>query len=470
MSNNFQAGAAATWTKLTSPTRTEGHPQNILVLNDGALLATFSARINGSNLFTQSSGVFLSSNGGTTWTDRSDPKMTYYTRHLSLDPTDSAQNTWYVGTYGDWGMGSNNISGGLFKTTDRGQHWSQIYSGDGVESVTVNPTNADELYVATSRSGLLYSSNATSATPTFTQLSSYPFARPAGIFFNPYDNDEIWIASAGNGLRVGRVGHGLTVNKGGAGSGTVTSSPAGISCGSGCSSTFSSGTSVTLTANADSGSTFSGWAGGGCTGTGMCSITMTAATTVTATFNTSIPTCTYTLSSTSQTFTASAGSGTVTVGASSSSCTNTWTAISNVSWITITAGSSGTGNGTVVISVAANTTGAIRTGNITIADQTVVITQSAAGNQSVSLITSTSQTSYDTIQAAYEANTAVSGSIIKVQGVTLTETLLFSQNNSITLTGAYDSTFTTVGATMTTVSGSLTISGGVVTVANLVIQ
>ncbi|MBF0557989.1 MAG: hypothetical protein HQL08_04330 [Nitrospirae bacterium] len=287
MSNNFQTGASATWTKLNSPTRTEGHPQNIFILNDGNLLATFSARINGSNLFTKSSGVFISSDGGTTWIDRSDPKMTYYTRHLTIDPTDSTQNTWYVGTYGDWGMGSSNISGGLFKTSDRGQHWSQIYSGDGVESITVNPTNTDELYVATSRSGLLYSNNATSSTPTFTQLSAYPFSRPARIFFNPYDNDEIWVTSAGNGLRAGRVGHALSVNNKGTGSGTVTSSPAGISCGSGCSSTFTSGTSVTLTANADSGSTFSSWTGCDSASGNTCTVSITAAKSVTATFTVS---------------------------------------------------------------------------------------------------------------------------------------------------------------------------------------
>ena len=59
----------------------------------------------------------------------------------------------------------------------------------------------------------------------------------------------------------------LTVVKAGTGSGTVTSSPAGITCGSTCSALFASGTSVTLTATADSGSTFAGWSGEGCSGT-----------------------------------------------------------------------------------------------------------------------------------------------------------------------------------------------------------
>jgi hypothetical protein len=67
------------------------------------------------------------------------------------------------------------------------------------------------------------------------------------------------------------------------GSGTVTGT--GISCGSDCSEALNSGTSVTLSASAASGSTFTGWSGG-CSGTGTCSITLNANTTVTATFNT----------------------------------------------------------------------------------------------------------------------------------------------------------------------------------------
>ena len=66
----------------------------------------------------------------------------------------------------------------------------------------------------------------------------------------------------------------------------MTSSPAGISCGSDCSESYASGTSVTLTASAAGGSTFAGWSGA-CSGTGTCNVTMTAARSVTATFNTS---------------------------------------------------------------------------------------------------------------------------------------------------------------------------------------
>jgi hypothetical protein len=53
----------------------------------------------------------------------------------------------------------------------------------------------------------------------------------------------------------------LTVTKGGAGSGTVASSPDGILCGGTCAAPYASGTPVRLTPIADFGSAFSNWSG-----------------------------------------------------------------------------------------------------------------------------------------------------------------------------------------------------------------
>lgn len=76
----------------------------------------------------------------------------------------------------------------------------------------------------------------------------------------------------------------LSVTKAGTGAGTVTSAPAGINCGSICSAPFEQGKEIALTAVPASGSTFAGW-GGACTGTGSCKVPMSAAKSVTATFN-----------------------------------------------------------------------------------------------------------------------------------------------------------------------------------------
>lgn len=84
--------------------------------------------------------------------------------------------------------------------------------------------------------------------------------------------------------RFTRIQHTVTVAKSGTGSGSVSSSPAGITCGATCAALFDQGSSVTLTATADSGSTFAGWSGGGCSGTGTCTVTVAAATSVTAQF------------------------------------------------------------------------------------------------------------------------------------------------------------------------------------------
>ena len=77
----------------------------------------------------------------------------------------------------------------------------------------------------------------------------------------------------------------LTLAKAGTGTGSVGSSPAGISCGSGCASSFAYGTTVTLTASPAAGSAFAGWSGGGCSGAGSCTLTMSADQTTTASFN-----------------------------------------------------------------------------------------------------------------------------------------------------------------------------------------
>jgi hypothetical protein len=94
----------------------------------------------------------------------------------------------------------------------------------------------------------------------------------------------------------------LTITKAGTGTGTVTSNPSGINCGTACNANFTSGTNVTLTATPQTiacittpcpSNIWSGWSGA-CTGTAnTCTVTMTAAKTVTATFNfVDVPTAT----------------------------------------------------------------------------------------------------------------------------------------------------------------------------------
>ncbi len=85
--------------------------------------------------------------------------------------------------------------------------------------------------------------------------------------------------------------------------------------------------------------------------------------------------CTHSLSASSQSFPAAASIGSVTL-TTQGGCN--WPAESNVPWISITSGASGTGNGTVQFSVLANGTGAIRNGTLTIAGQVLTVYQGLA--------------------------------------------------------------------------------------------
>jgi len=77
----------------------------------------------------------------------------------------------------------------------------------------------------------------------------------------------------------------LTVAKQGKGRGDVDSSPPGISCGETCTVNYERGTLVTLAATPHTGSAFTGWSGGGCSGADTCSVTIEATTAVTAAFS-----------------------------------------------------------------------------------------------------------------------------------------------------------------------------------------
>ncbi len=87
------------------------------------------------------------------------------------------------------------------------------------------------------------------------------------------------------------------------GTGTVTSAPGGISCGTDCSEPYLSGTAVSLTASPAAGYVFSSWSGCASVSGTTCAVTMSAAKSVKATF-TAIPK--YTLKVTKS------GTGTVT--------------------------------------------------------------------------------------------------------------------------------------------------------------
>lgn len=95
--------------------------------------------------------------------------------------------------------------------------------------------------------------------------------------------------------------------------------------------------------------------------------------------------CSYSIQPGSQSFNGGGGSGGVNV-TTNAGCG--WTAASNASWITITSGASGSGNGSVGYFVAANSSTGARTGTITISGQTFTVTQT--GSQAVTAVSAAS--------------------------------------------------------------------------------
>ena len=94
----------------------------------------------------------------------------------------------------------------------------------------------------------------------------------------------------------GAVAQGLDVAVAVAGSGMVTSSPAGITCGTDCTESFASGAVVMLAATPMAGALFTGWSGGECSGTGLCTLSGNVPVSLTATFGSASPTVTLVVS------------------------------------------------------------------------------------------------------------------------------------------------------------------------------
>ncbi|MDX9822059.1 MAG: BACON domain-containing carbohydrate-binding protein, partial [Syntrophales bacterium] len=211
-------------------------------------------------------------------------------------------------------------------------------------------------------------------------------------------SNAAWITvnSGAGGTGNGTVNYGVAANTGPARTGTMTSAGMTftVTQDSGCSYSLSS-YSRGFDEDADGSNTVSVTAGGTCpwtaasnaawitinsgaggTGNGTVNYGVAANTgpartgTMTIAGRTFTVTqdggCTYTLSPGSATFGCTGGTGAFTVSASNSACA--WTASDNRNWITITSGSSGTGNGTITYTVSPRSCspGSTRSGRISV--------------------------------------------------------------------------------------------------------
>ena len=154
---NASNPANANWEHLPSPDGVNiGRPHNIRVLDDGTILMSWGVRSGDVNsTFYPGSGVYVSTDGGASWEDKSNESMKYWTQDVVVDPFDAEQNTWYACVWSGWG-GSANDLGRLWRTTDRGDNWEPMTAAaqfHRVYSVTVDPKNEETMYLTTETSG-----------------------------------------------------------------------------------------------------------------------------------------------------------------------------------------------------------------------------------------------------------------------------------------------------------------------------
>ncbi len=154
------------------------------------------------------------------------------------------------------------------------------HSGAGAGTVTSTPAGIDCGDACAYSFGQSASVTLTATADTGSSFTGWSGAGCSGTGSCTVSLDATEIVTAGFALQSVP----LTITASGNGAGSVTSLPAGIDCGASCSAVFDYGTSVTLSAQPGAHSELAGWSGSGCSGTGSCVVTLTAATSVTASF------------------------------------------------------------------------------------------------------------------------------------------------------------------------------------------
>jgi subtilisin family serine protease len=357
--------------------------------------------------------------------------------------------------FGEVAVGGTS-AGETFTVTDSGG--ASITLG----SVSISGTNAAEFAIAADNcSGqTLASSGTCTVNVTFSPLTQAD-GKSASLLIPQVGSSAVTSASLSG---TGGLKHQLTINKntaGTSGTGVVTSSPGGIDCGSLCSARFFDASTVALTAVPDPGSFFSGWSGGGCSGSGACNVTLSTDTTVSATFATIPPTANF--------------SGSPLSGAAPLSVTFTDASSANTSAWAWNFGDGGlsslqnpvytyTNPGTYSVSLTVSNPG----GSNTLTQPNYVSVSCPVSPNDVRIPRQTSLY-FSTLQPAFD-NALTYGDTVEVHdGVTIVDNPALSGYKTVTLRGGYDPCFTGSSG-LSTIQGSLKIATGTLTVDEIRIR
>jgi all-beta uncharacterized protein/BACON domain-containing protein len=318
-----------------------------------------------------------------------------------------ADAAWVVLTGGATGTGTGNVTFTIASNSGtRTRAASIVVAGQTVRvtqqaNVPIPPPTSTVCSVTVSPKGVSLSALGTnSSSISVTAESSCEWSA---------STDSTWISLTGrtSGTGNGTVTFGVASNTGPARSGTLTiagqtvtvNQAAAAACTYSLSSTTLSvaaggGATGPVTVTTAAGCTWTAtssvlWlsitAGASGTGNGTVSINAAANTgaartgslTVanqTVTVNQAAPPCAYSVTPMTVSIGAAGGTGTPISVSTGSGCT--WTATTSAGWITILTGGTGTSNGSVTYSVQANT-GSARSGMMTVAGQSVTISQNA---------------------------------------------------------------------------------------------
>ena len=389
-------------------------------------------------------GIYKSIDGSDSWT-RMESLGSKKIEALAIDPL---QPGYII---------AGEIFGGIWKSTTGGSTWSgPLNSGFNSANPYISSLVVDPVYSQTVFTGDLYSGVYRSLDDG-ESWAPFPDWKMSGMTIRAVKDLAIsakvmYAATQGGGVfRFDRL-YGLSLSSSGTGAGSVSSSPAGIDCGTACSHDFTSGGVVNLTATPVSGSTFSGWSGA-CTGTANpCALTMNANKSVTAIFDSIAD------------FTASPISGLCPLAVSFTDQSKN----NPTSWLW-NFGDSSTGAvqnpshlyrqpGQYTIQLTA--TNGSGSQSMTKAGY---ISVTGCPNGKVSL----AGVYHDSIQTAY--GLADSGNVIKLQAVDFTETVSFDLNKAITLQGGYNCDFAGIIG-QASISAPLSIISGTVVMEEIIIR